>query len=149
MMGFLTPLVFLGLGAIAVYLLWLMPRRRVIGRNGWQIVLPDARLTLVQIGIGVLDLGCGALALYTLLPATPIDIIPVIVTFVISTLLGFLSHVPGSLGVFEASMLIGLPGLDKEQLLASLLLFRLLYFIIPLFFAAVLLGARELWLAAQ
>ena len=130
---------------IAVYLVWLLPRPRVIGRNDWRITLPNARLTLVQIGIGVLDLGCGALAMYALLPAAPIDIIPVLVTFVISTLLGFLSHVPGSLGVFEASMLIGLPGVEKEQLLASLLLFRLLYFVIPLLFAALLLGARELY----
>jgi hypothetical protein len=83
--------------------------------------------------------------MYTLLPAAPIDIIPVLVTFVLSTLLGFLSHVPGSLGVFEASMLIGLPGVEKEQLLASLLLFRLLYFVIPLLFAVLLLGARELY----
>jgi uncharacterized membrane protein YbhN (UPF0104 family) len=137
------------LGVIAVYLIWLLPRPRVIGRNEWRITLPDARLTLVQIGIGVLDLGCGALAMYTLLPAAPIDIIPVLVTFVISTLLGFLSHVPGSLGVFEASMLIGLPGIEKEQLLASLLLFRLLYFVIPLLFAALLLGARELYMALR
>jgi uncharacterized membrane protein YbhN (UPF0104 family) len=135
------------LGVIAVYLIWLMPRPRIIGRKEWQITLPDARLTLVQIGIGVLDLGCGALAMYTLLPAT--DIIPVLVTFVISTLLGFLSHVPGSLGVFEASMLIGLPGVEKEQLLASLLLFRLLYFVIPLLFAALLLGTRELCMAVR
>jgi uncharacterized membrane protein YbhN (UPF0104 family) len=137
------------LGVIAVYLIWLLPRPRVIGRNDWQITLPDARLTLVQIGIGVLDLGCGALAMYTLLPAAPIDVIPVLVTFVMSTLLGFLSHVPGSLGVFEASMLIGLPGVEKEQLLASLLLFRLLYFVIPLLFAALLLGARELYVVIR
>ena len=137
------------LGVIAIYLVWLLPRPRIIGRNDWRITLPDARLTLVQIGIGVLDLGCGALAMYTLLPAAPIDVIPVLVTFVISTLLGFLSHVPGSLGVFEASMLIGLPGVEKEQLLASLLLFRLLYFVIPLLFAALLLGAREVYMAIR
>jgi uncharacterized membrane protein YbhN (UPF0104 family) len=137
------------LGVIAIYLTWLLPRPRIIGRNEWRITLPDARLTLVQIGIGVLDLGCGALAMYTLLPAAPTDLIPVLVTFVMSTLLGFLSHVPGSLGVFEASMLIGLPGVEKEQLLASLLLFRLLYFVIPLLFAALLLGTRELYLAVR
>lgn len=134
---------------ISIYLVWLLPRPRVIGRNEWHITLPGARLTLVQIGIGVLDLGCGALAMYTLLPATSVDIISAVVTFVMSTLLGFLSHVPGSLGVFEASMLIGLPGVEKEQLLASLLLFRLLYFVIPLLFAAIALGIRELYMALR
>src|SRR5262249_38309765 len=58
-----------GLIIIFVYLLWLMPRPRIIGRASWQIVLPSPRLTLVQIGIGVLDLGAGAIAMYTLLPA--------------------------------------------------------------------------------
>src|SRR5215831_11914788 len=60
-----------GLIIIFVYLLWLMPRPRVIGRASWQIVLPSPRLTLVQIGIGVLDLGAGAIAMYILLPAHP------------------------------------------------------------------------------
>src|SRR5258708_2274933 len=102
------------LGVIAIYLVWLLPRPRIIGRNDWQITLPDARLTLVQIGIGVLDLGCGALAMYTLLPVTPTDIIPVLVTFVISTLLGFLSHVPGSLGGSAPSILIDITALPNQ-----------------------------------
>ena len=52
--------------------------------------------------------------------------------FVAAVLLGFLSHAPGSLGVIEATMLVGLPQFPKEELLASLLVFRVLYFIIPL-----------------
>jgi glycosyltransferase 2 family protein len=138
-----------GLAVIVGYLIWLLPRPRVIGRDDWQIVLPNARLTLVQIGIGILDLGSAALAVYTLLPAQPsIEFVELLVTFVMATLLGFLSHAPGSLGVFDAAMLIGLPQFEKEELLASLLIFRLLYFILPLFLAVSVLGFRELWLSA-
>lgn len=54
--------------AIACYLLWLAPRRRVIGRSGWRIVLPSLRFTLVQIGIGALDLTLITLAMYAVLP---------------------------------------------------------------------------------
>ena len=72
----------------------------------------------------------------------------VLVVFVIAILLGFVSHAPGSLGVIEATMLVGLPEFPKEELLASLLIFRFLYFIVPLSFAAVLLGLRELRLIA-
>jgi uncharacterized membrane protein YbhN (UPF0104 family) len=39
--------------------------------------------------------------------------------------------------------LIGLPLFEKEQLLASLLIFRFLYFVVPLFFAVIVLGVRE------
>jgi uncharacterized membrane protein YbhN (UPF0104 family) len=138
-----------GLILIVGYLIWLMPRPRVFGRSDWRIVLPGLRLTVVQIGIGVLDLTLGALAMYMLLPDHPsIDFVTLLVIFVTATLLGFLSHAPGSLGVFEAAMLVGLPLFQKEGLLASLLIFRLLYFVFPLFFAALLLSLRELRLAA-
>jgi uncharacterized membrane protein YbhN (UPF0104 family) len=138
-----------GLIAIAGYLIWLMPRTRVIGRSDWQVVLPSWRLTLIQIGIGVLDLGSGAAAMYVLLPVDPwIDFTTLLVVFVAAMLLGFLSHAPGSLGVIEAAMLVGLAQFQQEELLASLLIFRFLYFVLPLFCAAVVLGLRELWLVA-
>lgn len=138
-----------GLAVIVGYIIWLLPRPRVIGRDAWQITLPNAQLTLVQIGIGILDLGSAALAVYTLLPADPsIGFIALLVTFVIATLLGFLSHAPGSLGVFDAAMLVGLLQFEKEELLASLLIFRVLYFVLPLFLAVLVLGIRELWFSA-
>jgi uncharacterized membrane protein YbhN (UPF0104 family) len=139
-----------GLFVIAAYLLWLIPRPRVFGRNGWRITLPSARLTLLQIGIGLLDLGLCALAMDALLPAAPpVPFADLMVTFVSSTLLGFLSHAPGSLGVLEAAMLVGLPQLAREELLASLLIYRVLYFVCPLFVAATLLAAREAWMALR
>lgn len=139
-----------GLLVIAGYLAWLLPRPRTIGRADWRITLPNARLTLVQIGIGVLDLSVGALATYVLLPDhPPIEFIVVLVTFVTATLLGFLSHAPGSLGVFEAAMLVGLPQFQKEALLASLLIFRLSYYVLPFCLAVLLLCVRECWLATK
>src|SRR5438445_715183 len=55
------------LGAIFIYVAWVTGPPRVVGRNDWQVVLPRAPLTLVQIGIGVLDLGSAAVAMYVLL----------------------------------------------------------------------------------
>ena len=139
-----------GLMIILGYVLWLVPRPRVIGRSDWRIRLPNWRLTLVQIGIGTLDLSAGTAAMYSLLPAHPVvDPSIVLVTFVTAILLGFLSHVPGSLGVLEATMLLGLPQFIREDLLASLLMFRFLYFMLPLSVAALLLGGRELSLLAK
>ena len=139
-----------GLAVIAAYVVWLVPYPRTIGRDQWQITLPSAKLTLIQIGIGVMDLSSGALAMYALLPREPsIDLVSVLVTFVMATLLGFLSHAPGSLGVFEAALLVGLPQFPKEDLLASLAMFRLIYFILPFTFALLALGAREVVLGAR
>jgi uncharacterized membrane protein YbhN (UPF0104 family) len=143
----------IGLSALTFiigYLIWLARGPRIIGRANWKIVLPNQRSTVVQIGIGVLDLTAGAIAMYTLLPAHPsVDFVTLLVVFVTAVLLGFASHAPGSLGVIEAAMLVGLPQFSKEELLASLLIFRFLYFILPLFVAVSLLGMRELWLIAR
>jgi glycosyltransferase 2 family protein len=133
-----------GLAAITGYMIWLIPRPRVIGCNDWQITLPGARLTLLQIGLGILDLGCTGLAMYTLLPAdADVELVHAIVVYVMAMLLGFVSHAPGTLGVFDAAMLVGLGGIEKEQLLASLLAFRALYFLLPFTLALMILGVRE------
>src|SRR5947199_5349335 len=138
-----------GLDAIGAYLVWLSlgETRRELGQNGWKVVLPSARLTLLQILIGVVDLGFCALAMYLLMPGQPpIDFLSLSVVFILATLLGFASHAPGSLGVFDAAMLVALPEFGREQLLATLLVFRILYFVIPFGLAISIMGARELWM---
>src|SRR5262249_5901758 len=94
--------------------------------------------------IGILDLSFCALAMYMLLPGDPnIDFVTIAVVFVSATLLGFASHAPGGLGVFDAAMLVALWQFDKESVLAGLLLFRLLYYLAPCALAWVILGLRE------
>jgi glycosyltransferase 2 family protein len=137
------------LAGIGIYFIWLVvgKNRRELGQNGWKVVLPSARLTLLQILIGVVDLGFCATAMYLLMPAQPnIDFISLAVVFILATLLGFASHAPGSLGVFDAAMLVALPEFGREQLLATLLVFRVLYFVIPFAAAISIMGTRELWL---
>src|SRR3979409_1448859 len=138
-----------GLAAVVAYLVWLTlgENRRELGQNGWKGVLPSARLTLLQILIGLVDLGLCATAMYLLMPAQPgIDFISLAVVFILATLLGFASHAPGSIGVFDAAMLVALPQFGREQLVATLVVFRILYFVIPFAMAISILGMRELWL---
>jgi glycosyltransferase 2 family protein len=137
------------ISAIVAYFVWLSlgEERRELGQNGWKVRLPSAPLTLVQILIGVLDLGFCAMAMYLLMPAQPdIDFISLAVVFILATLLGFASHAPGSIGVFDAAMLVALPEFGREQLLATLVVFRILYFMIPFGIAVSIMGTRELWL---
>src|SRR5215475_4257756 len=138
-----------GLASIGAYLIWLCmgEKRRELGQKGWKVVLPSAPLTLVQILIGVIDLGFCATAMYILMPADPpIDFMSLAVVFILATLLGFASHAPGSIGVFDAAMLVALPEFGREQLLATLLVFRILYFVIPFGIAISIMGTRELWM---
>ena len=137
-----------GLALLAGYVAWVWVKPRVIGRADWVVTLPGGPLTLLQIAIGIVDLSCCALAMYVLMPDDPhIDFIKLAVIFVSATLLGFASHSPGGLGVFDAAMLVALIEFEKEQLLAGLLLFRLLYYVIPFALSLLILGVRELWLS--
>ena len=134
---------------LAIYIGWVWQRPRTVGRSGWQVTLPGGPLTLLQIGIGIVDLGFCALAMYMLVPDEPnIGFVMLAVIFVSATLLGFASHAPGGIGVFDVAMLVALWQFDKEELLAGLLLFRLLYYVIPFALSLAILGGREvlLWL---
>lgn len=135
---------------LAGYVAWVWTAPRVVGRGQWSVMLPGGPLTLLQIVIGIVDLGCCAMAMYMLVPGTPyIDFVTVAVIFVSATLLGFASHSPGGLGVFDAAMLIGLWQYDKAELLAGMLLFRVLYYITPFVLSLLVLAAREILIGGR
>lgn len=102
-------------------------------------------MVLLQILIGIFDLGSAALAMYVLMPVSDVGVFQVAVVFIVATLLGFASHTPAGIGVFDATILIGLGGEDKEPLIAALLMFRLLYHFLPFVIALGLFGAVEGW----
>jgi uncharacterized membrane protein YbhN (UPF0104 family) len=130
------------------YVAWVWTQPRSVGRGPWSVTLPGGPLTLLQIAIGIVDLGFCALAMYVLVPDEPnLGFVVVAVIFVSATLLGFASHSPGGLGVFDAAMLVALWQYDAEELLAGLLIFRLLYYLIPFTLALAVLGIREVMLS--
>jgi glycosyltransferase 2 family protein len=137
----------IGLGvlvAIVIYLFWVSERPRRARWQGLMLELPGFGLTLGQMALGVLDLCCAAAVLYVLLPSQDgLDFFTFASVYVFASLLGIVSHAPGGIGVFEATMLKVLPAPSQEALLASLLMFRILYYVIPFVLALALLGANE------
>jgi uncharacterized membrane protein YbhN (UPF0104 family) len=134
------------LGGVGFYLVWSWLHPRQIGRSKWLVKLPSGPLVLVQILVGLLDLTAAAISMYVLLPAgVDISFFRLIAVFIAATLLGFASHAPAGLGVFDATILIGLGDENREQLLAALLMFRFLYHLVPLTIALVLFGGVEAW----
>lgn len=132
------------LTVLCAYVAWVWIKPRQVGGGQWTVTLPGGPLTLLQIAIGIVDLGFCSLAMYMLVPDTPqVDFITVAVIFVTATLLGFASHSPGGLGVFDTAMLVGLWHFQKEELLAGLLLFRVLYYITPFALSLAILAIRE------
>jgi glycosyltransferase 2 family protein len=128
------------------FLAWCWAAPRNIGTRRWPVRLPSGPLVLLQIVIGIFDLGAAALAMYVLIPSGPnIGLFPVMAVFIAATLLGFASHTPAGLGVFDATFLIGLGNDDKEPLVAALLMFRLLYHFLPFVLAISLFFVVEAW----
>jgi len=135
----------LALACIAAYVAWVWWKPRPLGPESWRLKLPNGPLTLIQIALGAVDLTLCALAMYFLLPPEPpIAIASFLVVFVIATLLGFASHAPGGIGVFDATVLLVLAQFEKSELLASILMFRLCYYIVPFGCSLIALGIREL-----
>ena len=133
------------LGVVA-FLVWSWLSPRTIGTRRWPVRLPSGPMVLLQIAIGIVDLGAAALAMYVLIPAgVNIAIFRLIAVFIAATLLGFASHTPAGLGVFDAAILIGLGGEDREPVIAALLMFRFLYHLLPFMMALGLFGGVEGW----
>ncbi len=139
----LAVAVLLGVAAFLVWS-WIAPRR--LGTRRWPVRLPSGPLVLLQIAIGIVDLGAAALAMYVLIPAgLNIEFFRLTTVFIAATLLGFASHAPAGIGVFDAAILLGLGGDDKEPLIAALLMFRFLYHLLPFVIALTLFGGVEGW----
>lgn len=79
--------------------------------------------------------------------ALPVEGNPGIVTvtgiFMLSFLAALVSHSPGGLGVFELVFITSMPDMNRSDVLAALLIFRLFYFILPFVFSLAIIARFE------
>ena len=136
---------FIIVAVLAGYVIWAAIRRKRVTIGQWGFTLPSPVTSLAAIGLGTLDTAAAATALWLLLPATGDVSFPAfVVVFIIATVLGVVSHIPGGVGVFETTILLALPQLPTADLVASLVLFRVIYYLGPFVLALLLLAFREL-----
>lgn len=130
--------------ALFGYLLYAATGHRRVRVQGFRLELPGFWLTMGQICLGVIDLCAAAGVLFVLLsPPRAIDYITFLTVYVFGSLVGIASNAPGGVGVFEATMFKTVPAHSEEELLAALLLFRIIYYLVPFVLALALLGAHE------
>lgn len=138
----LIPIGYLSLSAVIAYLL--IPYRSLSFR-GHSLSLPSSPIRLVQLLLGLLDWMAAAAVLYALLPTGSVDYSHLLAVFVLASLLGVIAHVPGGIGVFEACMTLLLAGhVPTNQLLAALIIYRCIYYILPFFISLLLFSSQEL-----
>ena len=134
---------------VVALLAWRRPDwgRRLLIRFGIAIPLREIFVQLVLIGIDVAGAG---LTLYVLLPSSHIDAVGFLVVYTIALLLGVIGHTPGGLGVFEAVIIFALGReAPPATVVAALLAYRAIYFLLPLLLAGALLAAFEVSIVAR
>ncbi len=118
----------------------------------WRIPIPSWQLATRQIGYGVGDWIAQALLLYVLFPSVQtVPLVPYLVAFTVAMFVAIVGHVPAGLGVFDSGTILLLaPFAPKEHVIAALILFRLMYHVIPFILAAVAFGEGEIrrWITA-
>jgi phosphatidylglycerol lysyltransferase len=132
------------LAATAGAILWLAFRHRRSRPALWRVPLPSALQALAQITLAGADLLVACAALYMLVPGIgPQDFPLLFLAYLLAIIVALISHVPGGLGIFEAVIIAMLPAVDKPQLVAALIAYRAVYYLLPLFMAAVMLAIHE------
>jgi hypothetical protein len=113
-----------------------------------EIGLPGWRMALAQVSLATVDVAFTAGIFYQLLPAAPgLTYLRFLGVYVASYTAGLAANVPGGIGVFDAAMLKGLEGyLQPAPILGAVIVFRLYYYIIPLFLAGALFAGNEILL---
>jgi uncharacterized membrane protein YbhN (UPF0104 family) len=131
---------------VIAYVVWGAFFHRPLRWRGHELVLPSAGATLTQIFFGVADLMAVAAALYVLLPQElGLGYLEVLAVFMASIVVGLMSHVPGSLGVFESAVVLLLQPSEAQTLplIGSLLAFRAVYYLLPLVCGVIVLTLSE------
>ena len=132
------------LTAVCTYALWASFARGTVEIRGWALRAPGPAIGLAQIVLGVLDLSLSCAVLWSLLPASAhVHYITFLGVYAAAVIAGIISHVPGGVGVFEAVILLTLPGVPTDALLGSLLAYRAVYYLVPLVFGTLLFGSKE------
>ncbi len=109
-----------------------------------RIPVPRLSLAAGQFALSLLDWLLAAAVLFVLLPACRVPFPELLGAFLAAQVAGLVSHVPGGLGVFETLMVLALkPYLPLTALLPALLVYRFVYYVLPLALALVLMLLEE------
>ena len=128
--------------ALAVVILAGAPYLRIAGRK---ILLPTPRLYASQMIVGATDWAIAAAVLHAVLPEGAGSYLDTLALFLLAQVVAMASNVPGGMGVFE-SLILYLAGdrLGVAPLMGSLVIYRVIYYLIPLAAALLLLALSEI-----
>lgn len=128
----LLPLIYLALSHFA---------QQTIRFRRWSFRLPTLGIAVGQVVVGTVNFAVVAACLYQMLSAFPeANYLKVASVSIIANVAAIIAHVPGGIGVLEATVVHILPGAGS---VAAVIAFRVIYYFIPLAIGLPLLGASE------
>ncbi|MCO5731408.1 lysylphosphatidylglycerol synthase domain-containing protein [Rhizobium sp. SSA_523] len=117
---------------IAAYVFGSWRQLRPFSIGPLKITYPNLKTVGLQLLIGPLELLAAAAIIYVVLPsAGNPGFVTILGIFLLSFSAALLSTAPGGLGVLELVFVNGLPEMDKSDVLAALIVFRLFYLLLP------------------
>lgn len=139
------PLGALLLAAAAGYWMLTLFSRKEWRFGQWRLALPSFGLAGAQMIIAAADWLMAGVVLYVLLPDQPSwGLLHFMQIYLLAQLAGLVSQVPGGLGVFETAMLLLAPArTPASQVMGALVVYRGIYYLLPLLIATALLGIVE------
>ena len=135
----------LGLGVVYLLGCTLMSGR-VVRWGRFEIFLPSLESALQKAIVGAVDTTLVSLTLFALMPSDlPLTFPHFLALHLIAHSLGVITMVPGGLGVLEGVLLELLePYGTKSAILASILLFRVVHYLLPASLSILWMSARDL-----
>lgn len=124
-------------GAAAYLLLCALSRRRSFSLRGHELELPAGRLALLQVAMGAANWLIMSGLMFLLLQQK-VAFPTVAGVLLVAAVAGVVAHVPAGLGVLEAVFVALLSHqIPTHQLLAALVAYRVIYYLVPLAIATV------------
>jgi len=129
-------------------LAWLSVSGKVLKIRSLVVAAPSPGIVFGQLAFTLADTVCAALTLYVLLPAGAPDFVTFLAVFAAAVMAGVASHVPGGVGVFESVIIASMPAaVPLDQLVAAVLLYRIIYYLVPFALALAFVALNEARLA--
>ncbi len=123
----------------------------VVRLFGHRVMLPQWRMAVAQVLLATCDVAVTAAIFYALVPHAPgLTYVRLLAVYLTSYSAGLIATLPGGLGVFDSAMLFGLsPYLPAPTIVGAILVFRLYYYVIPLFLSGSLFAGNEILLRGR
>lgn len=137
---------FIFLLIILVYLLLTTIHKKPVNIGKWTLPNLSIKMALCQLIVSALDWSLAAAVFYSILSGyVSFSYSTFLGIYMLAQIAGLASNVPGGLGIFETVILLFLsPFISTEKIFGFLLIYRLVYYFIPLTISVLLLGRYEL-----